>query len=63
VVSPAKVRVQNLGLNTFAGPWIQKVDGGLQRIFDLSESHTLAFKAQGFNLFNDANYFVQAARA
>ncbi len=52
----------NLGLNTFTGPWIDEVDAGLQRVFHLTERHTLAFKAQAFNLFNHANYFVQGGQ-
>ena len=52
----------NIGLNTFSGPWIDEIDAGLQRIFHLTESQTLAFKAQAFNLFNHANYFIQGGQ-
>ena len=48
-----------VGLNSFYGPWIVEVDLGIARMFRLSEKHSLTFKAQAFNLFNRANFFVQ----
>ena len=49
----------NFGLNSFYGPWIEEIDLGLERRFHLTEKHTIAVKAQVFNLANHANYFVQ----
>jgi Carboxypeptidase regulatory-like domain len=47
------------GLNSFYGPWTQQIDLGLSRAFRLSESQTLSFQVQAFNLLNHANYYVQ----
>ena len=47
------------GLHSFYGPWIFEVDLGLSRAFRLREKHHLVFKAQAFNLFNRANFYVQ----
>ena len=48
-----------VGLNSFYGPWTQQIDLGLSRGFRLSESQTLSFQVQAFNLLNHANYYVQ----
>ncbi len=48
-----------IGLNSFYGPWIERLDGALARTFPLSERLSLKLEAQGFNLFNHANYYVQ----
>jgi hypothetical protein len=48
-----------VGLNSFYGPWIAEVDLGLARLVRLGEKDSLTFKAQAFNLFNRANFFVQ----
>jgi len=48
-----------VGLNSFYGPWIVEVDLGLARRIRLGENHSLTLKAQAFNLFNRANFFVQ----
>jgi hypothetical protein len=47
------------GLHSFYGPWIVEVDLGVARTVHLREVHALTFKAQAFNLFNRANFFVQ----
>jgi len=49
----------DIGLGAFDGPWITEVDLGLERKFQVTEHQALTFKAQAFNLFNSANYFVQ----
>jgi hypothetical protein len=46
--------------NSFYGPWIDEIDLGLARAFHLTEHHMIEIQAQVFNLFNHANYFVQA---
>jgi len=48
-----------VGLNSFYGPSIVEVDLGIARLVRLSEKHSLTVKAQSFNLFNRANFFVQ----
>ena len=48
-----------IGLNSFYGPWLERIDLGLGRSFQIVEGKELEFQAQAFNLFNHANYFVQ----
>lgn len=48
-----------VGLNSFRGPWIQEVDLGIGRAFHLTEKQSIMVRAQAFNLFNHANFFVQ----
>jgi len=47
------------GLNSFSGPWLERIDAGLTRSFSIKEGKQLQFQAQVFNLFNHANYYVQ----
>src|SRR5580658_6276469 len=48
-----------IGLNSFYGPWLERIDVGLARIIPLREGLELQLQAQAFNLFNHANYYVQ----
>jgi len=48
-----------IGLNSFYGPWLERIDAGLARSFAIREGKELQFQAQAFNLFNHANYYVQ----
>jgi hypothetical protein len=48
-----------IGLNSFYGPWLERIDVGLARSFAIREGKELQFQAQVFNLFNHANYYVQ----
>ncbi|MFY9744343.1 MAG: carboxypeptidase regulatory-like domain-containing protein [Candidatus Sulfotelmatobacter sp.] len=48
-----------IGLNSFYGPWLERIDVGLGRSFEIRENKELEFQAQAFNLFNHANYYVQ----
>jgi hypothetical protein len=48
-----------IGLNSFYGPWLARIDVGLARSFSVTEGKQLQFQAQAFNLFNHANYYVQ----
>jgi Carboxypeptidase regulatory-like domain len=48
-----------IGLNSFYGPWLERVDAGLSRWFAVKEHLGLELQAQAFNLFNHANYYVQ----
>jgi hypothetical protein len=48
-----------IGLNSFYGPWLERIDVGLARIIPIGEGRELQIQAQAFNLFNHANYYVQ----
>ncbi len=48
-----------IGLNSFYGPWLKRIDAGLARSFEIGEGKELEFQAQAFNLFNHPNYYVQ----
>ena len=48
------------GMNSFTGPWITEIDVGLQRRFRIAERQSISLQAQIFNLFNSANYYVEA---
>lgn len=48
-----------IGLNSFYGPWLERIDAGLARSFTLHEGKELQLQAQAFNVFNHANYYVQ----
>jgi hypothetical protein len=48
-----------IGLNSFYGPWLERIDVGLARSFAIREGKELQFQAQAFNLLNHANYYVQ----
>ena len=48
-----------MGLNSFYGPWLERIDIGLGRKFEIFEGKELEFQAQAFNLFNHPNYYVQ----
>ncbi|MGA9529778.1 MAG: TonB-dependent receptor [Terriglobales bacterium] len=48
-----------IGLNSFYGPWLERIDVGLARSFEIKEGKQFELQAQAFNLFNHANYYVQ----
>jgi Carboxypeptidase regulatory-like domain/TonB dependent receptor len=48
-----------VGLNSFYGPWLERIDVGLARSFAIGEGKELEFQAQVFNLLNHANWYVQ----
>jgi Carboxypeptidase regulatory-like domain len=48
-----------IGLNSFYGPWLERIDLGLARSFTIKEGKQLQFQVEAFNLFNHANYYVQ----
>lgn len=48
-----------VGLNSFYGPWLERIDVGIGRSFSLGEGKDFEFQAQAFNLFNHPNYYVQ----
>jgi hypothetical protein len=52
--------VPGIGYNTFYGPWINEIDMGITRTLRITERQSIQIEAQVFNLFNHANFFVQA---
>ncbi len=48
-----------VGLNSFYGPWVERIDVAVARGFALGERMRLEFRAQAFNLFNHANFYAQ----
>ena len=48
-----------IGLNSFYGPWLERIDVGLARSIEIAEGKELQLQAQAFNLFNHPNYYVQ----
>ncbi len=48
-----------IGLNSFYGPWLERVDVGLARSFPIREHVSLQLLAQSFNVLNHANFYVQ----
>jgi carboxypeptidase family protein/TonB-dependent receptor-like protein len=48
----------NLGRNTFVGPGNWTADMTLSKIFKITERVNLKFDAQGFNVFNRANFVL-----
>jgi hypothetical protein len=48
-----------IGLNSFYGPWLERVDVALARSFSVGEGRQLQLQVQAFNLFNHANFYVQ----
>jgi hypothetical protein len=48
-----------IGLNSFYGPWLERIDVALARSFPIKEGKELQLEVQAFNLFNHANYYVQ----
>jgi hypothetical protein len=48
-----------IGLNSFYGPWLERIDVGLARNIEIREGKILQLQAQAFNLFNHANWYVQ----
>jgi hypothetical protein len=48
-----------IGINSFYGPWLERIDLALARSFALREGKALELEAEAFNLFNHANYYVQ----
>jgi hypothetical protein len=48
------------GINSFTGPGTTQIDLGIERAFKVKEGQTITLRAQAFNLFNSANYFVYA---
>lgn len=50
--------VGNLGRNNFVGPGLWTADMTLAKAFKFTERVSLKFEAQGFNVFNRANFLI-----
>jgi hypothetical protein len=48
-----------IGLNSFYGPPLERIDLGLSRDIRITEGKQLEIQAQAFNLFNHPNWYVQ----
>jgi hypothetical protein len=48
-----------IGLDSFYGPWLERIDLGLARGISIREGQALELQVQAFNLLNHANYYVQ----
>jgi hypothetical protein len=48
-----------IGLNSFYGPWLERIDLAMGRNFPIAEGKELQLQVQAFNLLNHANYYVQ----
>jgi hypothetical protein len=48
-----------IGLNSFYGPWLERIDLAVSRSFRIAEGKSLELQAEAFNLFNHTNYYVQ----
>jgi hypothetical protein len=48
-----------IGLNSFYGPWLERIDFSLARSFTIREGKELEFRVEAFNLLNHANFYVQ----
>lgn len=59
--SPCLGCTGNLGRNTFLGPGAWFADMTLSKIIKITERVNLKFDAQGFNVFNRANFILATA--
>jgi Carboxypeptidase regulatory-like domain len=59
--SPCLACSSNLGRNTFVGPGYWGADMTLAKAFKFTERVSLKFEAQGFNVFNRANFIIATA--
>lgn len=59
--APCLACVGNLGRNTFVGPGLWFADMTLAKNFKITERVGLKFEAQGFNVFNRANFVLATA--
>ncbi|MGD0894017.1 MAG: TonB-dependent receptor [Terracidiphilus sp.] len=48
-----------IGLNSFYGPWLERIDTAVARDFSIKEGKNLQIQVQAFNLLNHANFYVQ----
>lgn len=48
------------GMNSFTGPGIEETDFGILRTFKAGDHQHFTLKVRVFNLFNSANYYVEA---
>jgi hypothetical protein len=50
--------IGNSGRNSFRGPRFFNVDVALSKRFRITESSAVTFRAEGYNLFNNANFGI-----
>jgi hypothetical protein len=48
-----------IGLNSFYGPWLERVGVSLGRRFSSGEGEALQLQVQAFKLLNQANFYVR----
>lgn len=48
-----------IGLNSYYGPWLEKIDLKFARSFSIKENKQLQLQVEVFNLLNHANFYVQ----
>jgi hypothetical protein len=60
--SPGFGEVPGQGLNTYHGPWLNEIDLGLERGFNITEKQLITLKAQVFNALNSPNYYVESGQ-
>jgi carboxypeptidase family protein len=49
----------SIGLNSFYGPWLERIDAAVARSFPVKDGRQLQIQVQAFNLLNHANFYVQ----
>jgi outer membrane receptor protein involved in Fe transport len=59
--SPCLGCTGDLGRNTFVGPGLWTADMTLAKTFKITERFNVRFEAQGFNVFNRANFLLATA--
>jgi len=59
--TPCLICAGNLGRNTFVGPGMWSADMTLGKVFKITEKVNFKFEAQGFNVFNRANFLLATA--
>jgi len=57
---PAPGTYGNLGRNTITGPGLSNVDFSAQKVFKPTERVNLQFRAEIFNLFDQAHFYAPA---
>ncbi len=48
-----------IGVNSFYGPWLERIDAALARDFSVKEGKDVQIQVQAFNVLNHANFYVQ----
>ena len=59
-VNPGPGTVGNLQRRMFSGPWNLSIDNSLRKKFNITERHSLEFRADAFSTFNNPSFYVAA---